>query len=118
MTKRLAPMGMNATRVKFRNLLFSDFKDKVVDMNSSVDQLTRCVVDVESALNSRYNKGDAISQDYRSRFRDIRFNLQKNKRLLGDLLFGELAGEKLAGMTSEEMLSDEIKKEVRPYRLP
>lgn len=109
---------MNATRVKFRNLLFSDFKDKVVDMNSSVDQLTRCIVDVESALNSRYNKGDAISQDYRSRFRDIRFNLQKNKRLLGDLLFGELAGEKLAGMTSEEMLSDEIKKEVRSFRLP
>lgn len=62
MTKRLAPMGMNATRVKFRNLLFSDFKDKVMDMNSSVDQLTRCVVDVESALNSRYNKGDATAR--------------------------------------------------------
>lgn len=103
---------MNATRVKFRTLLFNDFKDKVIEMNSNVDNLTRCVVDVESALNTRYNKGDVISQEYRSRFRDIRFNLQKNKRLLGDLLFGDLEGEKLAGMTSEEMLSDEIKKEV------
>ena len=111
-TNRLAPQGMNPTRTKFRNLLYNDFKDKVVDMNSSVAKLVHCIVDVESSLNAKYNKGDAISQEYRSRFRDIRFNLQKNKRLLGDLLFGELVGEKLAVMSSEEMLSDEIKKEV------
>ena len=53
-----------------------------------------------------------ISPDYRQHFRDIRFNLGKNRQLLGDLLYGEVSGARVAAMSTEEMMSDDLKKEV------
>ena len=64
-------------------------------------------------MHKQYNKEvDNISKEYREHFRDIRYNLGQNRRLLGDLLYGEVSGSQLAIMTSEEMMTDEVKKEV------
>lgn len=70
------------------------------------------VCELENALNTKYNKGNIITQEYRSHFRDIRFNLGKNRDLFCDVLFGEESCDNLVCMTAEEMLTDEKRKEV------
>lgn len=67
---------------------------------------------MEEALHAKYNKGIVITDEYRSHFRDIRFNLEKNKGLFCDVLFGEESCARLVCMTAEEMLTDEKRKEV------
>lgn len=69
---------------------------------------------LEDALSAAFNSSpNDITPNYRQHFRDIRFNLEKNRQLLGDWLFGELESKKLASMTAEEMMSDDVRKEVK-----
>lgn len=75
------------------------------------------VCELEVALHTKYNKGGVISQEYRSHFRDIRFNLEKNRGLFCDVLFGEESCEHLVSMTAEEMLTDEKRKEVEVEKM-
>lgn len=70
------------------------------------------VCELEEALHAKYNRGPCITEEYRSHFRDIRFNLEKNKGLFCDVLFGEESCAHLVCMTAEEMLTDEKRKEV------
>lgn len=70
-------------------------------------------MELEDALSAAFNSSpNDITPNYRQHFRDIRFNLEKNRQLLGDWLFGELESKKLASMTAEEMMSDDVRKEV------
>ena len=68
--------------------------------------------ELECSLNDAYNKDMNISDEYRKRFRDIRFNLGNNKRLLSVVVSGEVSPSRLARMSTDEMMSDEVKKEV------
>ena len=74
--------------------------------------LAKMIGDLESALNEAYNRDGNISDEYRKRFRDIRFNLGNNKNLLSAAICGDLSPSRLARMSAAEMISDEVKKEV------
>ena len=108
----LNPSNLDRTRSKFRTLLYNDFKDTVEAMGVSTLTLLKCIVDLEEGLHAKFNPPSGeISPDYRQHFRDIRFNLGKNRQLLGDLLYGEVSGARVAAMSTEEMMSDDLKKE-------
>ena len=119
----LKPAYLNPTRSKFRTLLYNDLKDTVGPMGISVafflplypqqSRLLEHIVELEDALSAAFNSSpNDITPNYRQHFRDIRFNLEKNRQLLGDWLFGELESKKLASMTAEEMMSDDVRKQV------
>ena len=72
--------------------------------------------ELENALNDAYHKDANISDEYRKRFRDIRFNLGNNKHLLSLVICRDVLPSRLAHMSTDEMMSDEVKKEVRERR--
>lgn len=73
----------------------------------------KTIGEIEGELNETYNRGNEITAEYRQRFRDIRFNLGNNKRLLGFVIDGDIKPARLVRMSTDEMMSDEVKKEVR-----
>ena len=116
LTLRLKSPSLNPTRTKFRNLLFNDFKDGITDQGYSVSSLVKTIGEIEGELSEAYNKGNEITAEYRQRFRDIRFNLGNNKQLLGFVIDGDIKPSRLVRMSTDEMMSDEVKKEVRMRR--
>jgi len=61
-------------------------------------------IGIELILNAKY----VNMSDYRNRFRDIHFNLSKNKKLLHDLLQKDLSVQQLCEMSNEELADEKI----------
>jgi DNA-directed RNA polymerase subunit M/transcription elongation factor TFIIS len=71
------------------------------------DHIANICIAIEEAL---FNK---ISQDqYMTKGRSLRLSLAKHKRLRQQMLQGELSGENVVGLSSEELLPPEIKEAI------
>lgn len=58
-----------------------------------------------------YESFKSTSDDYKTKLREINYNLKKNDGLRERVATGEISPEKFATMSSEEMVSDEAKAE-------
>ena len=52
-----------------------------------------------------------MTSEYRQRFRDYRYNLKKNTQLLQRVIEGDIPADRFVRMTSEEMMTEELRKE-------
>lgn len=66
-------------------------------------------LDIEDGLHSKYGINDV--QSYGAQFRSIKHNIKANETLLQQVLTGAVNSEELAGMSSEDMASEELQKE-------
>lgn len=77
---------------------------------TAVDHLVvERATEIEAAI---HNKFKIEKQDYLSKARSLCFNIKKNAPLAQQVVMGEISGEDLVNMASEELASDEKRKEM------
>jgi transcription elongation factor S-II len=77
---------------------------------TAVDHLVvERATEVEIAIHKKYRND---KQDYLSKARSLCFNIKKNGPLATQITLGQIAGDELVSMTSEELASDEKRKEM------
>jgi len=67
---------------------------------------------IEEALFSKFKD---VSFDYKTKYRSISFNLQKNLKLRDSVMQGTILASELVNMTAQEMACDELQKERKRF---
>eukprot|EP00536_Pseudo-nitzschia_multiseries_P010261 jgi/Psemu1/242814/estExt_Genewise1.C_3070008 len=76
----------------------------------AVDHLTvERATDVEAAIQTKFT---GQKQEYLQKARSLCFNLKKNISLTSQLILGQVSGKELVGLTSEQLVSAEKRKEI------
>mmetsp|Transcript_16821 Transcript_16821/g.38559 ORF Transcript_16821/g.38559 Transcript_16821/m.38559 type:complete len:327 (-) Transcript_16821:1280-2260(-) len=76
----------------------------------AVDHLTvERATDVEAAIQTKFA---GQKQEYLQKARSLCFNLKKNTSLTSQLILGQLSGKELVGLTPEQLVSAEKRKEI------
>jgi len=75
----------------------------------ALDHLTvERATDIEMAIQTKFM---SQKQEYLGKARSLCFNLKKNIGLAAQIILGQVPSEELVGMTSEQLISDEKRKE-------
>eukprot|EP00532_Pseudo-nitzschia_australis_P006449 CAMPEP_0168169106 /NCGR_PEP_ID=MMETSP0139_2-20121125/3465_1 /TAXON_ID=44445 /ORGANISM="Pseudo-nitzschia australis, Strain 10249 10 AB" /LENGTH=311 /DNA_ID=CAMNT_0008086511 /DNA_START=126 /DNA_END=1061 /DNA_ORIENTATION=+ len=88
-------------------------KPKLIKQGINTDTVDHLAVeratDVEAAIQTQFT---GQKQEYLQKARSLCFNLKKNTSLTGQLIMGQLSAEELVGLTSEQLVSVEKRKEI------
>ena len=107
----LQPIRQTTCR-KIHECLLTAKADLVKDgINATaVDHLAvQRATEVESAMQVKDGKDRT---EYTGKARSLCFNLKKNKKLAGEVILGQISGTDLVNMSSEELASEEKRKEM------
>jgi len=103
----------NALQKSIKDLIDGSVKHntyRVPDGQTPTVLATELALKIEYALYQRFPSEEEKST-YAEQFRSISFNIKKNKSLFDDILSGSLSPEELAGMSSDDMASEELQRE-------
>lgn len=105
------PVGLSAMRERVR--------EKLVETLSAVSgDAESAATEIEYAMGKKYEMHTPREnkREYSNKFRQLQFNLKKNKQLVADILEGSVRGDGLIEMSADELATEERRQEVRKLR--